>query len=270
MRRLQSFLYSVALGFALFICFPSVSKAASEIEKPTITRVNENTGYKLYFYDGANLIGDDEVNEVIDKMYPVTEYGDVGFYTTDENTETGGEYFYNDVQYNWFGNDSSVILFIDMEDRYIWIQNYGSIKKSVSNSMAESITDNAYLLAGNEQYKECALQSFEQIYKVANGERIARPMKVICNVLLSLILSFLILFIIIKSTVKLPRTDINEWQKYLKYSVSYEKNNSKLVKTRKVSTGGGSGSSGSSGGYSGGGGFSGGGGHVGGGGGHHF
>lgn len=267
MRKYIKILSTLFIVPALFFCLCLTSKANAAIEDPQYTLTNEKTGYRVFYYDGAGLIDEGKREEVLNSMFPVTEYGDVGFYTTDENTKTGGESFYNDVQYDWFGDNSSILVFIDMEDRYLWLQNYGELRKTVSDSMAESISDNAYKLAGKEKYDECAMKTFEQIYQVARGEKIARPMKVICNILLSLLLSFLILFVIIKSSVKIPRTDIDEWKKYMKYKVKFAKSKETLVKTRKVYNGGGGSSGGGhSGGHSGGGG----GGHHGGGGGHHF
>ncbi len=277
MRKLIKSLISFCV-FLLILFIPTKANAYSDIFKPSYSIQNAETGYSASVYDGASLFSEDEIQIILEKMYPITEYGDAGLYTTDENTVTGGENFYNDVQYNWFGNDSSTVMFIDMEDRYLWLHNYGYIEEMIDKKMAESIMDNVYSKASKEDYCGCVITAFEQTYKVADGQRIARPMKVICNILLSLLISLTVLFLIIKNSTKLARTDEKEWKKYLNMRVSFDNPNTELVNTTSVHirTGGGSyggGSHGGGGGHRSGGSHGGGGrsgGHRGSGGGHHF
>lgn len=292
--RKKLILFAYVLLFFIVANLPIVSKAEGTVtplspypddnfyslekygvQVPQYTYTNPDTGYKVYFYDGAKLIDKKSVEEVLNVMYKGTKYGDIGFYTTDETVVTGGEEFYNKVQDKWFGEDSSSVFFIDMEDRYLWLHNYGYMEDCIDISMAKSITDNVYKDAEYGRYEDCAISVFEQVYKVANGEKILRPMKIICNILLSLLMSFFILFLIIKGSVRIPRTTVYEWKKYLKKDVSFTNIEYNFVKTRQVSTGGSSGGgSYRSGGGGGGGGHhssgGGGGGHHGSGGGHHF
>lgn len=261
------FCIALLIPFKSFAIVPeTIYGEASDVGKPEYIKVNQDTGFIALIYDGANLLSDEECEKLLETMYTVTEYGDAGFYTTDKNFRTGGETYYNHVQDVWFGEDSSTVFFIDMENRYLWLHNYGYMEKMIDSNMAESITDNVYRIAEDGEYYLCAWEAFNEAYKVADGQRIARPMKVICNILLSLLLSFFFMFQIIKASRKIPRTDEKEWKKFLKIKVSCENTDQILKNTREVYTGGSGSSGGSGGGFRSGGG---GGGHSGGGGGHH-
>lgn len=54
-------------------------------------------------------------------------------------------------------------------------------------------------MATRKEYYKCSKEAYNQIYKVLNNEKIAEPMKYICNALIAIIMSeFIIFFIIIK------------------------------------------------------------------------
>ena len=148
-----------------------------------------------------------------------------------------------------------------MDNRYLYIDSYGrKMRKYITSSRADTITDNIYYYATDEEYYVCAQQAFEQIYAVLQGQRIAQPMKYISNALLAFALSMLILFFIIRISSSRRKATDKELLSGIYNSVNLYNAESHFTHQTKTYSPQSSGSSG--GGHSGGGG---GGGHSGGG-----
>jgi uncharacterized protein len=84
-----------------------------------------------------------------------------------------------------------------MEKRYLWIYSDGAIYKTVTNSYADTITDNVYSYASKEDYLTCASKAFEQVNTLLEGRRIAQPMKYISNALLAIVLALMINYFLV-------------------------------------------------------------------------
>lgn len=159
---------------------------------------NPDTGYIAFISDDAELLTQEERDSLLALMEGITVYGNVGFKTISENPISTSSYI-DDYYYQQFGYDSGTIFLIDMDNRNIWIHSNGAIYKVITDSYADTITDNVYTYASDADYYECAYKAFSQILTLLQGNKIAQPMKYISNAFLALILALLINFIIVKS-----------------------------------------------------------------------
>ena len=234
-----------------------------DIDYSDVDKKNPDTGYRVVIYDGAGLLSSKEIKELGSDMSPISEFANVAFVTTDENSY-GDIMDYSDAVFDeMFGNYANgIMLIIDMDEREISIFSDGNIHKIITDAYGYDITDNIYRYASNGEYYEAASKAFEQIYAVLNGQKIARPMRYVCSALMALLLSFLINFWIVSGASKLQKTSNAEMiagaSKSLRYTpLSVVKTGE--TKTYSPQSSGSSGGGGHRGG--GGGGHSGGGGH---------
>lgn len=152
---------------------------------------NDDTGYQVHIEDDAGLLSQEEKESLGQQMQGITSYGNVMFKTINENNTSTDSYaraYYREC----FGSGSGTLFLIDMDNRNIWIRNDGRISRIVTNAYSDTITDNCYRLARKGDYYGCAVEVFSEIEDLLNGQRIAQPMKYICNAFLALILSMLI------------------------------------------------------------------------------
>lgn len=225
---------------------------------------NPETNYVVIIEDDARLLGEMEETELAKVMLPITIYGNVAFKSIDENvysTKTYIEEYYREQ----FGTRSGTVFLIDMDNRNIWIFSDGAIYKVITNSYADTITDNCYRYASKEDYYTCAAEAFTQIYTLLEGNRIAQPMKYISNTLLAVVLALLLNFFVMRRMSKVKYPCEKELNQGIISRYQFSNPDAEYVRTTKTysppssSSGGGGGSSGG-----------GGGGSSGGGGGHSF
>ena len=76
-----------------------------------------------------------------------------------------------------------------MAKRKIWIHSNGEIYKTITESYADTITDNIYTYASKKEYYNCASKAFEQELALLKGSKIRQPMKYTSNILLALIIA---------------------------------------------------------------------------------
>jgi len=156
-----------------------------------------SAGMGPYIQDDEDLLTEEEEAALYLDMLPICEYGTPMFWTTREkgDYETLAKNFYRDK----LGNGVSGTLFvINMYSRQLTIISGGSVYRTVTTSEANTITDNVFRLAGRGQYYECASSVFSQIHSLLQGGQIARPMKLISNILLALVASLLIMYLYIR------------------------------------------------------------------------
>lgn len=154
-------------------------------------------GTEPYIQDDADLLTEEEEAALYLDMLPICEFGAPMFWTTREagDYETLARNFYH----SRLGNGVSGTLFvINMRARQLTVFSDGAIYKTVTRAEANTITDNVFRMAGREEYYECASSAFFQIYTLLQGGQIARPMKVISNVLLALVAALLIMYLYIR------------------------------------------------------------------------
>lgn len=152
---------------------------------------NEDTGYQVCIEDDAELLSEAERQELARQMVNITQYGNVMFKTIDENSGSTPGYA-RTLYSERFGSASGTLFLIDMDNRNIWIRNGGRISYMITDDYSDTITDNCYTYASRGDYYGCAQKAFSQIEAVLKGDRIAQPMKYICNAFLAVILSLLL------------------------------------------------------------------------------
>ena len=159
---------------------------------------NPQTGYSVYIDDDQDLLTDAEEQSLIEEMIPITEYGNVGFISCDNTSESTASYSARRYS-SLFGSDSGAVLVIDMGQRMIYIKNNGAVSKIITNAYSNTITDNIYRYASDGDYYSCASAAFSQIYTVLRGGKIAQPMRYISAALLALVIGFLINYLFLRA-----------------------------------------------------------------------
>ena len=257
----------IAAGFVLsalvFLMFPSRSMADD-----TIRYMNPNNSFLVVIDDKADLLTDSQEEALLDVMIPLTEYGHIGFFSTNDNY-TSPKYYVEEQSHNNFGRMHSQSAFlIDMDNREIFVYSDGSNYKVITNSKGSTIADNIYTYATAGDYYGCAYRAYEQMYKLLNGGKILEPMRYISAALISILAAMLVCFIIINSSSKLKSPSVDDilGPAGKKCEISQPEvvltSETKTYSPQSSGSGGGGGSRGGGGG--------GGGGHSGGGGGHGF
>ena len=226
---------------------------------------NEETNFKIYLEDNADLFTEENEEKLIEEMKPLTRFGNIMLNTISENsyssTATYASYKYHEL----FGQDSGSLFLIDMHYRYIYIFSDGYNYNYITNSKADIITDNIYRYATNEDYYSCASVGLSQMNTILEGGKILEPMRYTSNIFLSLLISFFINFLIVSNATKIKKASNGSILKNCDIAITVSNVDGRKTGTHRVY----SPPSESSGGSSGGGG-GGGGGSSGGGGGHGF
>lgn len=265
MRMLKKKTAAIAFIFILTLMFALPS---SETEAFADSFVNDNTGYRIIIEDDADLLTDEQEEQLKDEMAEISLYGNVAFKSIDTNTSSAKNYA-EDYYYRNFSNNSGVVFLIDMDNRQLYLASSGEMYKTISGNKSTSIMDNVYRYASSKDYYKCASTVYEQILTLMEGKAIAEPMKHVSNAFLSLVISMLIFFIVITVSARTKHAGTEELVGGAKKASakgtapSYNFVN----ETKKYSPVQRSGGGGGGGGFSGGGG---GGGFSGGGGGHGF
>lgn len=183
-------------------------KTTAAAKASSITWSNQGTGYVVILEDEADLLSEDEESQLALEMQAVTAYGNAAFKSVSYN-DYSTSYFATDYYHEIFGKESGTLFLIDMDNREIYIFSDGDIYKTITDSYADTITDNIYRYASDGDYYDCASKAFQQISSLLSGRKIAQPMKYISNALLALILAALINYFLarILSATPKPGTD---------------------------------------------------------------
>lgn len=228
---------------------------------------NPDTGYHVELHDDASLLTDGEKQSLAEAMKPITDYGSVGFFTSNTggySTEALARGLYSKYLRKPGSNGGSGTLFlIDMADRNIYIYSEGSIYRTITKGYANTITDNIYRYASDGKYFQCAYEAFGQEQTLLEGRRISQPMKYISNIFLALVLAFFINYMLVRAFSQARKPSESALLEGIFAKQTLQGVHARFInETRKYSP---QSSSSGSGGHRGGGG-----GHRGGGGGHHF
>lgn len=164
---------------------------------------NSDTGYTAYIDDEEDLLSSSEKENLLKKLVPLTQYGNVAFLSGrgEYSAATTIRDFYNEVFYG----KSGLIFFIDMENREIRIQSGGAFYRTISSDVANSITDNVYVFASNGDYYRTAAVAFSQVKAKMEGRFVATPMRWISNFFLAIFLGLLFNFTMLLMTWKQNR-----------------------------------------------------------------
>ncbi len=170
---------------------------------------NDATGYAVIVDDQADLLSDSEEEELLALMYGLTEDCNGAFVTIDANAYSTQAYADNYAELN-FGYNNNVVFVVDMDNRYLYLSAGGQTQHVITDSKADTITDNVYRYASNKDYYTCGVQVFTQVIKVLSGERIAQPMKYASNAMLAILAAMLLNFAIVSRASKLKGVERDE------------------------------------------------------------
>ena len=148
---------------------------------------NPDTGYSLIILDDIDLLTAEEEMWLIEDMKPVTEYGSIAFWSTDQTARDEIDQA-RVKRKELFEFESASVFVINMDIRKLTIQSYGNIYDNINDSYARSITDNVSHYATDKKYYNAASEVYQQIYKVMNGLDIPEPMKITGYVIMSIII----------------------------------------------------------------------------------
>ena len=211
---------------------PFYAKAAGGPDFPCYT--NSETGYKAAVVDEEDLLNEEEEEKLSVQLQDLTQYGNALFlsckqYDTDETLEFAKNWYYG-----YFGNESGTIFVIDMGARKIALYSAGANNEIIRREEGYVITDNVYTYASAGEYYQCAASAFDQVGRLLEGGKIARPMKYINNALLALILAVLINYAIISTQASKRRISRDKIFGDEKYVPSVKGTNWSVSKSVKV------------------------------------
>lgn len=156
---------------------------------------NPDTGYQVILDDAYDLLSDQEEKQLLEYMEPITAYGNCIFQSVYQDDDTA-KYAKNAYR-EYFGIQSGTIFVIDMYNRIIYIYSDGDVSRIITNNYANSITDNSYRYASQQDYLTCAAEVYKQEYTLLQGGRISQPMKHITNLLLAILCALLMNFLLL-------------------------------------------------------------------------
>ncbi len=257
----------ILTGFVISLlsfCFFSSKSLADD----SIRYMNPDNSFLVVIDDRADLLTDSQEEALLDVMIPLTEFGHIGFFSTNDNY-TSPKYYVEEQSHNNFGRIHSQSAFlIDMDNREIYVYSDGSNYKVITDKKGTIITDNIYTYATAGDYYTCAYRAYDQMYTLLAGGKILEPMRYVSAAFISILVAMLVCFIIINSSSKLKSPSVDDilGPAGKKCEISQPQvtlmSETKRYSPQSSSSGGGGGSRGGGGG--------GGGGHSGGGGGHGF
>lgn len=191
MKTKLSKLIALALCAAVLFCASAVTAFAESAADAAY--VNPETGYRVVIIDDIKLLTDTEKKDLAGDMKPLTQYGNVAFWATDENTT-------NEIEQTrlkrreLFDLNSGSVFAINMNPsvRKLTIQSYGDIENVINDSIARSITDNVKSYASDKQYYLCAKTAFSQMFRKLDGGTIPEPLKIAGYIVIAFMLGIII------------------------------------------------------------------------------
>lgn len=201
-----------AAGQSVYAAAADWDPFLQENRKTEITESFENpeTGYRAVISDDACLMDEAERKSLLKKMEPVTRFGHAAFKSVSHNPSYSTADCAENCYQELFGMDNGLLFLVDMDQRYIYLYSCGGVYQAVTKDYANAITDNVYRYASAEEYYRCAWNVYDQAYKVLDGQKIAIPMKNICNVLLALNLGLFINFFFVKLLTRKNRVAVED------------------------------------------------------------
>ncbi len=146
---------------------------------------------RVTLQDDAGLLSAEEKTALTQNMLPLTAYGSVGFWSTNERAS-------NEIRqaeeklHQLFGRQSAILFAVNMANRTLTIYSDGAFYDVVTTAKANSITNNVHLYATEGKYYEAASRAFKQVDSLMRGERIAEPMRHLSNAVLALMLALML------------------------------------------------------------------------------
>ena len=173
----------VILALLLLMLTALMSSASARI-----TETGLDQRYSIIVDDQRDLLTDQEENDLVEVMRPISQYGSVVFLTSSGGFGSNDEKALSYLQAN-VSTDRSfpVTLFhIDMGSRQLTIFSRGSLYQSLPTSSAYTITGNVARYATSRNYYRCAKEAFEQILEQVQTGHVASYMSWAHSALLAL------------------------------------------------------------------------------------
>ena len=136
--------------------------------------VNFDTGYRALVLDEEDLLNESEKAQLLEDMKPITEFGDIAFWSTGEDADDAVEQA-GEKRQELFGRESGTILVVNINLRKVSINSYGRIYERVPENEAKTVTNNISEFLSNQEYYQGAQAAFEQI-EILLRERIYSEM----------------------------------------------------------------------------------------------
>lgn len=191
MMRTKAVRFILCLAL-ICVILTALAVSASAAGGDSVRYTNSFTGFQAVILDELDLLSDAEEEMLKEYMIPITEYGNIAFWSTDEYTSYEISQA-KSKRYSLFGDSSSGILSINMKVRYITFQSDGRIYSAVSESNSRSVTDNASGYASRGDFYGCAVSVYEQVGALLKGDGISEPMKYTSYIFIALMLAFVII-----------------------------------------------------------------------------
>lgn len=119
-----------ALMVVISFAFSGINAFAdSEEEEGDNYYVNKTTYYEAIIIDEAGLLTDGEKRSLIEDMQPITEYGNVMFYTIDKNKGTTIYEGQRKLEELFGSSPNGTVFIIDMANRELSVYSDGAIYK---------------------------------------------------------------------------------------------------------------------------------------------
>ena len=248
-KRKRSFLHLLKGGVLLLLGTIVFSQLWALPAQARTRQGSLGNGYYVVMQDDADLLDQDEEEALMDLMDQITAYGNAAFKSIDYNSTTTENYIrqYYEEQ---FGSNSAIVFLIDMDNRNIWIHSNGAIYKTITTAYADTITDNVYKYASDQEYYICSYTAFDQALTLLRGQKIARPMKYASNLFLAVILALMINFLLVMGGSRKKKAGERQLLEGIRYQYRLSnkkavyKNTTKVYSPPSSSGGGGSGGGG--------------------------
>ncbi len=192
--RIAVIIFITIILFGVVAIFPAISHANTSEENTPKVDASEK------IYDYANLFTKDEESELLSKVksYIKDTNMDMVIVTIAENNKNSAMVYADDFyDYNDFGigNSKDGILFlIDMDTRELWISGTGKGVTIYNSKNINSILDDCYSYAPNEQYFDCASKFIDSAKAIYLKE--TTPRNLYINWSLGLLGAFLISIVV--------------------------------------------------------------------------
>lgn len=165
----------------------------------------DNYGYKNYVADDANLLSDEEEDELQGQCeaFAKSQKAEIVLVTTsDTQGKTSEEYADDYFDYNGYGYDKEMgdglLLLIDMDNRQIWLSSSGSMLEYFNSyESCQEITDKMVKSVQNEAYAEAFSTGIKEVKSAVWMEGTFVPL--LCMVVFSLVMATFLTWILYRS-----------------------------------------------------------------------
>ena len=199
MRKIWYKLLIFMLGI-LFLCQPVLALAAQ-------TGTNQ-----VIIQDDAGLFTQDEIRQLTAVMSESLTYGHMLLVTTEDNPYYDSYTYADQIYLEKVGAKPGIIFLIDLDERVLWLSAMDGLDYTLSDYDCEIITDNVYTYASQGNYFKCAERVFSQVRDALIGKYVPKPMKYICNLLISLLLALILNAVIAMQMSKKKKPTNRSWQ----------------------------------------------------------